>query len=184
MSKNQIKVTKLEAARGQIETAIELFFTDKDPISIHTLTCAAYQILMDIGKTRGIAAVLKNPSFVQVDMQKLYLERINEAENFFKHAERDPNVVLTFQPQATELLLWDACRMYQVLAPSTNSYLMRAIMGWSFGYDEEMFNALNEGGYKEAIRELREINAFKSRGSFLKHVHDATFRQEAHNKSF
>jgi hypothetical protein len=36
--KNGFTVTKLECARRQLDTAIELWFGDGDPISIRTLT--------------------------------------------------------------------------------------------------------------------------------------------------
>jgi len=39
----QIKVSKLDAARRQLETAIRLYFSEADPISIHALMSAAYQ---------------------------------------------------------------------------------------------------------------------------------------------
>ena len=32
-----MKITKLSAIEKQLDTAIELYFLDKDPISIHTL---------------------------------------------------------------------------------------------------------------------------------------------------
>lgn len=41
----KIQVTKLDAVRRQLETAVILWFHDGDPVSIHTLTGAAYQII-------------------------------------------------------------------------------------------------------------------------------------------
>jgi len=45
-------ISKPEAARSQIETAIKLFFDDDNPISIHTLVHASFQILRGIMKSR------------------------------------------------------------------------------------------------------------------------------------
>jgi hypothetical protein len=43
-----IKITKLEAARRQLVTAIRIYFADGDPISTHTLAAAAFEILDDL----------------------------------------------------------------------------------------------------------------------------------------
>jgi hypothetical protein len=39
------KVTKVDAARRQISTAIRLFFGRRDTISIHTLVAAALKVI-------------------------------------------------------------------------------------------------------------------------------------------
>ena len=57
----KIKVNKLEAARRQIGTAIELWFSGGDPISIHTLIGAASQILCDLLKHQGLPDFLRQP---------------------------------------------------------------------------------------------------------------------------
>lgn len=52
---------------------------------------------------------------------------INEAENFFKHADRDADRTLLFHTAQTELPLWDACRAYQLLTseviPALGAYV-------------------------------------------------------------
>ena len=37
---------------------------------------------------------------------------MNEAENFFKHADRDHDAYLDFNPDLTEFLVLDACNKY------------------------------------------------------------------------
>lgn len=41
--------------------------------------------------------------------------KINEAENFFKHADRDPEASLDFNPQQSEFFIADACFQYEKL---------------------------------------------------------------------
>src|SRR5260221_11225206 len=48
-----ILITKLEAARRQLATAIELWFLDGDPISIHTLAFAAHEVVHVIFRKNG-----------------------------------------------------------------------------------------------------------------------------------
>lgn len=110
-----MQISKLDAARRQLDTAINLFFKQADPISIHTLTAAAHQLLMDIGRLNSIKSVIKENSLIKTEYLPQYLAAINEAENFFKHAERDPNALLRFNPEQTEFLLLDAVEMYMQL---------------------------------------------------------------------
>jgi hypothetical protein len=53
MDKAILPVSKFDAARRQLETAIRLYFFQGDPISIHTLASAAAQILQDLSGHRG-----------------------------------------------------------------------------------------------------------------------------------
>ena len=46
-------VTKIDAARRQLATAIDLWFNDKDAVSIHTLAYAAYDVIHGLSKRRG-----------------------------------------------------------------------------------------------------------------------------------
>jgi hypothetical protein len=51
----KITVTKLEAAQRQLRTAIRLWFEGGDPVSIHTLAFAAYEIAHVVSKKRNRA---------------------------------------------------------------------------------------------------------------------------------
>jgi hypothetical protein len=113
-----IKVSKLDAARRQLETAVRLYFSEADPVSIHTLMSAAYQVLSDLNRARGGAPMLKEqmPSWVRPDATDEAKRKLNEATNFFKHADRDHNDVLEFRQETTELFLYDAVRKYRELS--------------------------------------------------------------------
>jgi hypothetical protein len=41
----RMKITKLDAAKRQLATAIRLYFEDRDPVSVHTLVMAAGEII-------------------------------------------------------------------------------------------------------------------------------------------
>ena len=112
-----LKVAKLDAARRQLDTAIRLYFAQGDPVSIHTLAGAAYQLLDDLiakhGGPEGFKDLLLK--WAKPGSVDLVRQRLNEAQNFFKHADRDHEGVLDFRPEATELFLLDACERYFVL---------------------------------------------------------------------
>jgi hypothetical protein len=114
----KLQVTKLDAARRQLETAIRLYFHEGDAVSIHTLTTAAYNILRDLSVHRGnMGMIVKDRLIEQVkpEHRDEVRRKINEAENYFKHANRDPDEIFLFSPKQSELLLYDACFKYREL---------------------------------------------------------------------
>jgi len=44
----EIQISKLEAARRQLTTAVKLFFTGGDIVSIHTLAFASFNVTRNI----------------------------------------------------------------------------------------------------------------------------------------
>ncbi len=106
-----LELNKLECARRQLEAGINLFFQDGDPVSIHTLTCAAYNVIRDVNGVRGGNPMFAKQRYLQMDGTPS-LSDFNEPENFFKHADRDADAKLTFHPKFTECLLVDACERY------------------------------------------------------------------------
>jgi hypothetical protein len=114
----KVTVNKLQAARRQLETALDLYFNEKDPVSIHTLTAAAYNVLRDVNlNTGGTPMLVKQIHAEQIATitgKKLGEIRsiLNETENFFKHAKDDPTGMLTFDDGQAEVLLFDAIGKY------------------------------------------------------------------------
>ena len=115
----EFTVSKLDAAKQQLETAIRLYFSDGEPVSIHTLTAAAYNILRDVTKHKGLEPMLikgQMLDYVIPEYRKMIAEKTVEAENFFKHADRDHEATLDFNPDMSEFLIIDACAQYKKLA--------------------------------------------------------------------
>ncbi len=115
----ELKISKLDAARRQLETAVRLYFVQADPVSVHTLTAAAYNVLRDLNAARGGRPMMMKEQFlvfVKPEYHRMIRDKINEAENFLKHADRDPEAILTFRPFQTDYLLLDACWKYHELA--------------------------------------------------------------------
>src|SRR6266436_169585 len=96
---------KLESARRQIETAIKLWFEEGDTVSMHTVTAAAHRLVQDLLERQGKTLTPFEPSYLEkgreVEMKKMF----REAETFFKHAKDDPQAILDFNPQWTEVYL-------------------------------------------------------------------------------
>lgn len=82
-------MTKLDAAKRQLDTAIKLYFDNEDSLSVHTLAYASFKILFDLypslhsdGFSAKVDELIKQP--------KLGWSRFNRTANFLKHADRDP----------------------------------------------------------------------------------------------
>jgi hypothetical protein len=99
-----IKIGKLDAARRQIQTAIQLWFNGGDPVSIHTLAFAAYEIVHAISKRRDPARMelLFDAPFIKPEHRREYAVAMKKHASFFKHADTDGEAVIEFHPEFSE----------------------------------------------------------------------------------
>jgi len=84
-------VTKVDAARRQLITAIRLFFDGGDPVSVYSLASNAWEIIDVLCTSTGVESFSKQgrENLPAGHTLKYY---VNEpCRNFFKHAEQDPN---------------------------------------------------------------------------------------------
>lgn len=118
----EVTISKLEAARTQLETAIRLFFEETDVVSVHTLAAAAHTIIEDVNNIRHGSSMLTNlmKSLVPEHKRKEVHDKIHKDQNFFKHADKDPDAVLTFRKSATQVLILDAVIKYHEITGETS----------------------------------------------------------------
>ena len=98
----EITVAKIEVARRQLRTAIELWFYDGDPVSIHSLAAASHQIVHDLNRKNGGPNLMLDAAFIKAEYRKEFLNNIKHASNFMKHADRpndSPRLTLLFRPE-------------------------------------------------------------------------------------
>ena len=112
MSNPKLKITKMDAAKRQLETAIELYFNDADPVSIHTLAGAAHTIISDLNNKNNGEPMSISDRNITEEYKKEFRDKINEAKNHFKHADKDPEATIDFNPEVNELYIFDACEKY------------------------------------------------------------------------
>ena len=145
--KNKIEYSKIDAARAQINTAIKLFFHDECPISVHTLTSTSYNILYDISKNSNSNFHFEMDVYIKPEHLKTWKYKVNEASNFFKHADRDPNAKIEFEEATNELRLFNCCWGYCDLTKEFTPY-MSVFMGWMKLFYSDLFkledNELNK----------------------------------------
>lgn len=84
-------VTKIDAARRQLITAIRLFFDDADPVSVYSLASNAWEVI-DVLCTSGCVESFSKQARENLPAGHTLKYYINEpCRNFFKHAAQDPN---------------------------------------------------------------------------------------------
>ena len=98
-----MQITKLDAARRQIDSAVGLYFDEGDEVSIHTLVGAAHILITDLSSTANQETLIER--HIKREKRWEFEKAIRAPQNFLKHADRDPQAVLDFEPHATELLL-------------------------------------------------------------------------------
>ena len=106
-------VTKLDAATRQLRLSIRLYFQDAEPLGVHTVASAAHGILRDLLRRRdGSFSGHARDGMVQPGHVTFVRKKISDAKNFLKHADHDPENVLSFNTDWTDFLLYDAIAMH------------------------------------------------------------------------
>jgi hypothetical protein len=168
----RLTVTKLDSAARQFETAISLWFHDGDAVAIHTLVAAAHQVCHGIAKSKGMKSpfLFNEALHPSPDQFKRYKKFVTQTENFFKHAndDPDPSGSLTFDVTMTDLYLIDGLELYHAVS-GTLSVPMRIFRNWfrihyPFAFDraQEILNEpeaikLRSASKQVFFRELFEI---------------------------
>ncbi len=136
-SHETLVLSKLDAARRQLETAIILYFQEGDIVAVHTLACAAHEILETLNRKQGGKPTLKQSweNDIKPEYVKKFYRRLNAAKNFFKHADRDANQSIRFSPFESEVVILDASWTYRRLTterlPLLGTFEMWAAITWA-----------------------------------------------------
>jgi len=106
-----IRVSKLEAARRQLRSAIRMLFDGADPVAVHTLVGAASVLAADLvahhhpdEQWETLAKNANNLTSTQ------YFEVARATQNFLKHAYKDVDAIHEFNPIDTDALAVGAIR--------------------------------------------------------------------------
>jgi hypothetical protein len=122
-----ISITKLDAARRHLTTAITLWFADGDPVAIHSLGYAAYEVIHVLSKNASRKeTLLYDTDIIRDEFRADFNKLVRKAPNFFKHADRDPDGTIQFMPQFTEMFF-----LFSILGLET--------MGLKLGAEEKAF---------------------------------------------
>ena len=148
----KIIIDKLDAACRQLESAITMFFHEWDVVSQHTLISAAHGILQDLAIQRGLQGGIKDSPLIRPEKRKKFINAINLAQNFFKHADQDGGTKLVFRYNVSHFYLFDAVRFFVLLHGSPTSKMIVFLMWLQLRYPD-LFCFLPE---EEGLQEIRE----------------------------
>ncbi len=133
------KISKITAANVQLNTALELFFSNKSSITVITLAYPAWHIVKDLLKHHKIASSRDwirddHPQF----MDKEVWNTQDKDWNFLKHAKDDPEAFLDFDDSYIETILFFIINDFSNLAPQTT--LMDFYQLWFIAKNQAIFS--------------------------------------------
>ncbi len=141
-----ITITKLDAAKRQLETAIRLHFTGADPVSAHTLAGAAYGLVQGVNANRSGQLMVKDLwQLLDRDDAEEFRRHISRAENFLKHADRDPDARYTLDTRWTEALLVEGSQKFWELT-GKNPPLLALLQVWFIVCHPEILDQAQKAG--------------------------------------
>ncbi len=111
-------LTKPEIAERQLRGAIMILSAGGDPVCVQTLAAAGAEIVSDLLKAQDLPSPLVRMDLVREDRRAEVQRKLREPQNFFKHADRDPDAALEFNGNLPPLLILMALQEYQVLTGS------------------------------------------------------------------
>jgi hypothetical protein len=104
-----ILVPKLEAAKRQLRTAIRLWFEGGDEVSIHTLACAAHEIIHVVSRKRNRSEpLIFDTAIIKDEFRSPFNILMKKSANFFKHANKDADDTLEFNPSLSVMFIMAA----------------------------------------------------------------------------
>jgi hypothetical protein len=156
-----------EAAVGQLETAIELWFNEKDAASIHTLAAAAAGMLETIARDRRIQlrANEKTKQFLKTKPQ-WFQDYMRDPQNYFKHG--NPKLKKGYHARHSEVIMMGAVAVCSELFGGVSPMMATFIAHLAIDDDkiselltEQMEAVLVRGGEIEDFAALDRQSFFK-----------------------
>lgn len=169
MTAPRFTTVKLDCAIRQLRVAISLWFQDGDEIAVHTLACAAHQIIHDINVHRGGRDLLFDSIIFKEEYRKEANDWLRKESNFFKHADRDPEGIIEFSPMKTELFIMSSLLGLEGFGLKHDSTCSAYIMWFCIHH----FEYLTDVGKQQFTPEQRQMLAAVSPRRFFE-LHKAS----------
>lgn len=158
-------MTKLDVARRQLVAAIRLFFDNRDEIAVFTLASNAWEIIHTLCTDGGIESLSAEAQGRLDEGVSLKRDFINSPyRNFFKHADRDPDAVLTdFSDKRNDGLLMLAVEDYLRFVGG-GPVELQVYQLWYLAKEDEKISTDRLEEVMEAVREYYPNIKEQSRG--------------------
>jgi hypothetical protein len=129
--------TKLQVAGTQLQTAVRLLFEDSEPFSVETLCGAVLGVLHALAERHNIKGLLNNPELIRPEVKETWHKKLHEVPNFLKHADKDWDAIIDYNPEVLPYKLFEATALYDkltnVLEHATKSERFVAVYQFWFG---------------------------------------------------
>jgi hypothetical protein len=149
-----VVIEKLDAACRQLNTAISLWFSNGDPVSIHTLACSAHQIVHDVNQKQGGRDLIYDSLVIKDEYRRMANQVFKQAYNFFKHADNDAYGTIEFKPHLTEFFMMFTSMGLEILGSKPDA--IRSAFNIYYGLRNP--HLLTEKGKAEWIDKISEEN--------------------------
>jgi hypothetical protein len=163
------EIDKITAARKLFNDATLLFYERRSTISIHHLAHAAHEVLCAItGDSRMLDLVAQTP-----DGKREFKRAFTTSKNFIKHADRDPNARLTFNPETNILILFD-CAWIITLHIDKECVYSQTVIAWCAFVYPELFIPERIQSVRHSITVTFNLHDFEAIAADLKlyyHAH-------------
>ena len=145
-----------------IDTAISLWISDKDPLSIHLLVKSCYQVVRDLGAKKGIAPM----SHTMVEERQF-----NLVYDFLRHASGSVNEGVDFAPSTNGMLLYEVIETFEELFHKRTVYMKAFTVYFAFMLTPK-FPEFRELAYRELPKGVtdRDFATLDKRAFFAKAV--------------
>ena len=163
------QVSKIDAAKRQIDTAIELYFSDGDFLSIYSISFAAHQILNDIYSRHQDDGFLVKLSEQLPSDFRTYLAK---PANFLKHADRDHDAYL---PEISYVQIEAVLCVATILYRRISGDLTLKMKGFDYVLEEQAYENI---GVEEVDTNSDRIKAHAARREWLRNLPDAEMLYE------
>lgn len=166
ITSGKIRVTKLDAARRQLRTAISLWFTEGDPVAIHTLVYAAHEIIHRLFRLRGHRDLMFDSAVVKDEYRGEFARYLKEDANFFKHAKTDATAERTFNPLANDLFLLVSLvglhRMGEPLGDEEGAYWLWLSIHHSKWFHQDLIKNAFPDDRLDQLRQIKRRDFFEA----------------------
>ncbi len=130
-----VSLSKLEAARRQIESAIWLWFADDSYVSVYALTAAAHRLLKELTKQRETAPWPYATAYLSDKSADAGRIDLDDPVTFFQYAKQKESYEVS--EQWTESYLFDAVMAYGNLAEDRSPSALMATFVVRFGVERQ-----------------------------------------------
>src|SRR5438093_578520 len=144
-----------------------MFFEEWDVVSQHTVISAAYGILYDLGKQRGVGGSVKDSPLVRSEDRAGFIRAIHLPQNFFKHARKDFGEKLAFRYRISHFFLFDAIRLFVLLRRSATDRMKVFLLWFQLRYPDLLCFKPAEDDLSQIREGVTDPELFKAIGRKL-----------------